>query len=103
MRYTGSKAVVENIEQELKTYAKCFERKKINREEQLYNSVVNTRVLEVMTVESLFPVKFLYNGRDNNALVDIRDQDMGWLCKISPNIIKLIAQLEPQFIHRKIS
>ena len=104
MRYAGNKEVVETIEQEIRGNSRYFEQKKPKKKEQHQHnvSVVRVKTLDVITIDSLFPVTFLYDGRNGNALVDIRDRDIGWLCKISPQILKLLAQLEPQFSHNHL-
>lgn len=101
MRYTGNRQVVEDIENEIKSKAKWFERPKADRVDQFQLNVLRAKTLDIMTIRELFPITFLYDGRDSSALIDIRDRDLGWLCKLSPKILKLLAQLDPYLNHSR--
>jgi hypothetical protein len=101
MRYIGETGIVQSIEQQIRKYAICFNCKTPNYDNLFgIKSVVDVRVIEILTPKKRFFVRLFYDGRENTppekeAIMDVNDRDMWWLCKVAPDIIKLIALLKP--------
>lgn len=99
MRYEGKSEIIQAIEQQIRENAMCAEHKRPKYDELFgVKSIVESKVLDVLIPKEayLFPVRFFYDGRDNTGVIDIRDKDVWWLCKIAPEVLKLVALLQPQ-------
>jgi hypothetical protein len=98
LRYEGDKSILQEIEAEIRNKTMCYEYKAPTRDRLFgVESAVNTIILEVMDINYIFPVRIFYDNRPNShSIIDIRDNDVWKLCKIAPNILKLLAKLDPQ-------
>lgn len=104
MRYEGKTETVKSIEEQIRKNAMCFQRK-MPKYDNLFGieSAVETVVFDVLIPKEayLFPIRLLYDNRESTlmekrAVLDVRDKDVWWLCKIAPGVLKLMGQLEPQ-------
>ncbi len=95
MRYEGSKEVIQEIEKILRNKALCFEYKAKTRD-NLFGipPAVQTVILDVVHLNFTFTVRIFYDNRANSpSNIDVLDVDVWRLCKIDPEVLKLIAQL----------
>lgn len=99
MRYEGAFEVIARIEHQIKNNAMAFERKG-PKDDELFGvkSIVTTRVFDVLIPKEafIFPVRLFYDGRNATGCIDVRDKDVSWLCRVCPEMLKLIALLEPR-------
>ncbi len=97
-RYIGDRKVVEQIETILKNNAICFKRVRTGNLDNLFGvkSIVETVVYDVMLRKQayVFPIRFFYDNRDGSATIDMKDHDLSWLLRISPEIVKLLGELK---------
>ena len=96
MRYEGKKEVIQDIEKIVRGKALCFEYKPKTRD-NLFGipPSVQTVILDVVHFNFTFTIRLFYDNRANSpSNIDVLDVDVWRLCKISPEIIKLLAQLE---------
>ena len=100
MQLEGEQKIIKELEQTFRQKAMCFEVNKKSYDKLFgFESTLQTIVLDVFipNQDYIFPAKFVYDNRTGGkSVVEIRDRDMWWPMKVAPEIIKLLAQLQPR-------
>ena len=98
MRYEGPLTTVQSIERLVRAKSPCLVTKE-KLTEPMFNveTAVKYRQLSVLVPNNLymFSIWVVLDERDGTGRIEVKDRDVWRLCKIAPEILKLIANLEP--------
>jgi len=99
MRYIGKLETIKQIEQEIKDCTMSITTKDGSNNEDNWWGVEKTnysKKIDVLIPNQMytFGVRLLFDERDNIGKLQIKDRDIGWLIKVCPKMVKLLAEMK---------
>ena len=104
MRYKGTLDNIKEIEKELKKHTMALLKKDKEEKKNWFNThkTLYTKRFDVLipnnlfgTNDYIFSLSLIFNERDGEGSVRVKDKDIWWLLRTSHRILQIVAQMKP--------